>query len=1456
MNRKLQLCIMTALALLSPCASHAAYKTTGNCESMAQSLDNTITKVLSENINVHSPTITRLAYEYEEFYYIGDTAYSRSAVAWMDGQEDNIAKMYQTGGYWYKFTLEAGNDYVLYIPTNSIVVPADLTAGGAPMGEKEIRNNLYMDIYGANFNIYYSMEDATTYYYIGPSDWELYNIAPGTKVPVMVCLTGVPPSVRCQFHHYKKSISEFLPPGLELSPIELDVTEDGSEEADNPSGGYGMCYYKATLEANTRYVFTCTPEKADDGCYISLDRFSDDGTNYEISYDYSQETGATLIRITADQDDEMRFIVGAEDLSACTLSWRKVHVGSLGLGAEEYTFADDAGVARVAVVRSSTDVAHRVKWMTVAETATAGVDYVPASGEISFAAGGESTAYIDIPLVKGANVGEGTKTFAIRLESIPEYELMDEEFSPTPSPKTARVKITPTGSGESAPAVPAAVEEAADTPLATGTFEGVLVDDGDHAAKIEFSAAADGSLEGSLTFGGTTVALTGSAGELAGTVVLKGKTYNVFIDVELPLGTVQDLDYAPDADAATAEGTLYALVDGEVEELFLEGAIYRVESRLDGATLSRMKTKAGRYTVSLPDYGHLTLDVAAGGAVTASGALADGTAVEFTAAANDITGGLAVPFVWTDGEKSLGGTLLLSGKYDYWTDLYRLYNGWRLTLDDKDSPLAGMELAASGDTFEDVGGGATISLNRATGVVSGTSADGRHTFEAILFTADMVQDAIGARGVVRDGAGNTSPLELSLNWTDPDWSEHQEASVTLSFAANGGSGMAPPAISGVIGDKFVLPTNTFARAGYEFTGWLNPVTQKIFAENEEANVPVDDTEFAAQWADFSLARALDSELDFTCTGDWLIGDDSAAEGGSCLKAPKQKAASSGTVSTTVEGAGRLSFYWKLVRRRSISTGNVPGDYGDTIALGVDGAEVVKIPAANFTDRTVAEIVADFTKVEYEVSGVGSHEIVWSFTCPKMSGDFQDEAVLAIDHVEWEPFTADYTRVVFDPAREDATVSPASRVVRKGEAVGVLPTPVCETRDFARWVDAAGNEATAATIVPERGLLLTAEWEAKSWTLSFDAGGADGDAPEPVKAYEGAEVVLPGQGGLAKGDNYKFAGWSDGEKVYGQGDRYTMGAGDVTLVAQWADARARRVLNIEDFTFSVWQIAEDESAEGGSCLKAPVQTAATTGTVTTVVSGPGTISFDWKLVRRISASGNSPSPGDAITLVVDGAEVARFPENDPADKSVAVIAADFTHAEYDISGDGEHEISWKFVYAKITHKNGLNNPNDAVLAIDNVVWIWMPDAPEVPVDFSEAEVSPTTTPADLGITEGAFAASETGGEELTNLVAWAKANNVTVAEVNAMTLEGGEAATDLEKAYLLDCSVDEIDEAVEEFNITGFAVDSEGNVTITPEDGSDYGNGHVEVRSSVTVDGEYTTGEKSGGTVFFKIHLVR
>jgi hypothetical protein len=67
---------------------------------------------------------------------------------------------------------------------------------------------------------------------------------------------------------------------------------------------------------------------------------------------------------------------------------------------------------------------------------------------------------------------------------------------------------------------------------------------------------------------------------------------------------------------------------------------------------------------------------------------------------------------------------------------------------------------------------------------------------------------------------------------------------------------------------------------------------------------------------------------------------------------------------------------------------------------------------------------------------------------------------------------------------------------------------------------------------------------------FDGNGNDtGIAPEPITAYAGASIDLPGANGLGK-LGYSFSGWTLGQNVYSGGESFAMPSSNIIFRAAW------------------------------------------------------------------------------------------------------------------------------------------------------------------------------------------------------------------------------------------------------------------------------------------------------------------
>ena len=131
-------------------------------------------------------------------------------------------------------------------------------------------------------------------------------------------------------------------------------------------------------------------------------------------------------------------------------------------------------------------------------------------------------------------------------------------------------------------------------------------------------------------------------------------------------------------------------------------------------------------------------------------------------------------------------------------------------------------------------------------------------------------------------------------------------------------------------------------------------------------------------------------------------------------------------------------------------------------------------------------------------------------------------------------------------------------------------------------------------MPEGNVTLYAVWTINSYTLSYDANGANsGSIPvADTYNYNATATVCSNSGNLAR-TGYTFAGWNtamDGLGTsYAEGATFAMPAGNTTLYAVW---------NINNYTVSY-------EANGGSGDTPAASTSYNYGTTVTLLGNTGT-----------------------------------------------------------------------------------------------------------------------------------------------------------------------------------------------------------------------------------------------------------
>ena len=306
-------------------------------------------------------------------------------------------------------------------------------------------------------------------------------------------------------------------------------------------------------------------------------------------------------------------------------------------------------------------------------------------------------------------------------------------------------------------------------------------------------------------------------------------------------------------------------------------------------------------------------------------------------------------------------------------------------------------------------------------------------------------------------------------------------------------------------------------------------------------------------------------------------------------------------------------------------------------------------------------------VKTEVVGDGAGEFWWKVNCEEMDAEYDD----------W------YDYVVFTIDGEEVAKIAGDSGWQKVEYI----------------ITGAGKHTLAWTFTRDHYDEDGAGWENAAWldefvwtpnpvTVTFDAGGADGEIPTPVVKYAGYELTLPGVGTLNNGE-YVFRGWSDGKTTYQAGTTYVFGSDDVTLTAVWelkvwtfAEAADAEGLVLTTGGDADWTIDATSGYTNTMSVKSGVVVSGQESWIETKVNGSGILTFRWKVM----GGQNRNNPFAYAKVVVDDTEVASEYLTDGWEEVV-----------YEITGNKEHTIRWTYLRTS-------TRPADGDCAwLDAVVW---------------------------------------------------------------------------------------------------------------------------------------------------------
>lgn len=504
-----------------------------------------------------------------------------------------------------------------------------------------------------------------------------------------------------------------ITPGSVPTVLEVFYSDTFDPKDDNSKGATSLTFKNVDTEYAMRTLWENDPEDnfvfaGADGYYYNLSLKNVEGNNVVFSITNS-ESGVLAQDVTSINQfilpklKSKYFLTvkngeGAAAFGGYSLVGKFANVGAIKFDKAALSVKEDVASFTVKVKRTAKDGYVRVKYGTVAGTAKPGVDYVAQNGVLEWANGDNKDKTISIKLIPDLlPVYEGNKTFAIQLKAFEDDERSAIEYPASIlGDGTCTVTLTETSkAGTTAEAAYAkttpklATVKTEDVPLETGTYYGILAEDGSSLTNglpalasitLTASAASPSKLSAKVALAGKTYtfAATGwDEGEAEGTLQKEfflaqkvnkideesGKSVGTLVTNTLVITVTAGATAAP-GDWLKAGGTAELVMNvpdtnnkGFQEEIRYVGEIYRNNAKIQDY-LNVVTNFTGYYTaalvpegVSVSDgipagNGYLTLTIDNKGSVKAAGLLADGS--------TKLSASVAACAIKEDGESANG----------------------------------------------------------------------------------------------------------------------------------------------------------------------------------------------------------------------------------------------------------------------------------------------------------------------------------------------------------------------------------------------------------------------------------------------------------------------------------------------------------------------------------------------------------------------------------------------------------------------------------------------------------------------------------------------------------------------------------------------------------------------------------------------------------------------------------
>ncbi|MBQ4471172.1 MAG: InlB B-repeat-containing protein [Kiritimatiellae bacterium] len=363
----------------------------------------------------------------------------------------------------------------------------------------------------------------------------------------------------------------------------------------------------------------------------------------------------------------------------------------------------------------------------------------------------------------------------------------------------------------------------------------------------------------------------------------------------------------------------------------------------------------------------------------------------------------------------------------------------------------------------------------------------------------------------------------------------------------------------------------------------------------------------------------------------------------------------------------------------------------------------------------------------EASWVGREFLGW-FVCETDTQAFYNTVVTSAVSLEARWRKLKYA-VVFDAC--GGSVETEDFSIEYEDAVGELPVPTWEGREFLGWFTAAeGGDQVDAGLQITDAVSLFAHWRKYTFTVSFDANGGEVDADDKVVEYGDALGELP----VPEYEHMEFLGWYDSAGVRVAED--TAVTEDMPLRAEWR----------YKFTFGGDGVWNDL---GGGVWQSGATLDSATNSVGMVVDGAGTIAFRWK----VSCEDAFVLKGvayrlDYLAFVIDGVELTCI-----------YGTTDWASVSFSIEEPGSHVFEWQYV------KDNGDSVGDDCGWIGEVVWTPKSAVPTVEIDGEKMEA--------------AVVDEESG----TRVIAAKEGQTLTEEDVASVTISSPIGSADITEAYV-------------------------------------------------------------------------